>query len=73
MEEETKTTRVRANFSTNSKGQASIDVTCEAPTVEEMSSLMTNAIDSFESILTEKQIPMIHRVIGTDAKKKLED
>ncbi len=69
MEEETKTTRVRANFSTNSKGQAQLDVTCEAPTVEEMQSLLSQAIDSVEKTLTDKKIEMIHK----PSIKKLED
>ena len=69
MEQETKTTRVRANFSTNSKGQASLDITAEAPTVEEMETLLSNAIDSVEKTLTDKKIVMIHKASAT----KLED
>lgn len=70
MEQETKTTRVRANFSTNSKGLAQLDITAEAPTVKEMEELLSQAIDSVEKTLSSKKIEMIHR---SSVHTKLED
>lgn len=63
-------TRVRANFTTNSKGQASIDVTAEANTPEEIQELLSQAVDVVENVLTNKHIEMIHK---TAKAVKLED
>ena len=68
MEQETKTTRVRANFSVGAKGIAQIDITTEATTVEEMNALLNDAINSVEQTLEAKSIPMAHK-----QSRKLED
>jgi hypothetical protein len=68
MEQETKTTRVRANFTTSAKGIAQVDITTEAETVEEMNKLLYDAITSVEQTLEAKSIQMAHKQA-----KRLED
>ncbi len=48
------TTRVRMNFATTAKGLAQLDVTTEAPSVEEAGSMMDKAIDSLRGIIASK-------------------
>lgn len=61
MEKETQTTRVRGNFSQSAKGVAQLDITSEAPTVEEMKSLLGEATDAVISVLEERKIPVAHK------------
>lgn len=49
-------TRARLNFKQTSKGAGQMDVTTEAPTVEEASKMMGEAIDSLRKIFNEKGI-----------------
>ena len=49
-------TRVRMNFTQTAKGLGQMDVTAEAPTVKEASSMMSEAIDELRNIFTEKGI-----------------
>lgn len=44
--------RVRMNFSTNAKGFAQMDITCEFPTVEESKIAMNDAIKSLREVLS---------------------
>lgn len=48
--------RVRMNFTTNAKGFAQLDITCEFPTVEESASAMDNAIKSLRKVLADNKI-----------------
>jgi hypothetical protein len=50
------TTRVRLNFTQTAKGLGQMDITAEAPTLEEAKSLMSNAIDEMRAIFKEKEI-----------------
>ena len=50
------TTRVRMNFTTTAKGLAQLDITAEAPTVEETSKLMSEAVPALRKILDENGI-----------------
>ena len=49
-------TRTRLNFKQTAKGAGQMDVTTEAPTVEEASKMMGEAIDSLRKIFAEKGI-----------------
>jgi len=49
-------TRARLNFKQTSKGAGQMDVTTEAPTVDEASKMMGEAIDSLRKIFNEKGI-----------------
>ena len=49
-------TRVRLNFKQTAKGAGQMDVTTEAPTVDEASKMMGEAIDSLRKIFNEKGI-----------------
>lgn len=49
-------TRARLNFKQTSKGAGQMDVTTEAPTVDEASKMMGEAIDSLRKIFEEKGI-----------------
>lgn len=49
-------TRVRLNFKQTAKGAGQMDITSEAPTVEEASKMMGEAIDSLRKIFNEKGI-----------------
>lgn len=63
MEEEnvnTSTTRVRMNFTQTAKGLGQLDITAEAPTVEEAKKMMADAIDEMRSIFKEKGIEEAH-------------
>ena len=48
--------RVRMNFTTNAKGFAQLDITCEFPTVKESASAMDNAIKSLRKVLADNKI-----------------
>lgn len=48
--------RVRMNFSTNSKGMAQMDITCEFPTVEQSKTAMSEAIKALREVLAENNI-----------------
>ncbi len=50
------TTRVRMNFSQSAKGNAQMDITAEAPTVEEASKLMNEAIPALRKALADNGI-----------------
>lgn len=50
------TTRVRMNFTQTAKGLAQLDVTAEAPTVEEASKLMSEAVPALRKVLEENGI-----------------
>lgn len=57
MEETTvSATRVRMNFTQTAKGLAQLDCTTEAPTVEEASKMMSEAVEALRKILEEKGI-----------------
>lgn len=58
MEENVKipTTRVRINLAQTAKGLGQLDITSEAPTVEEAKNLLSNAIDETRAIMAEKGI-----------------
>ena len=49
-------TRARLNFKQTAKGAGQMDVTTEAPTVDEASKMMGEAIDSLRKIFNEKGI-----------------
>ena len=49
-------TRARLNFKQTAKGAGQMDVTTEAPTVEEASKMMGEAIDSLRNIFKKKCI-----------------
>lgn len=49
-------TRVRLNFKQTAKGAGQMDITAEAPTVEEASKMMGEAVDSLRKIFAEKGI-----------------
>ena len=49
-------TRVRLNVKQTAKGAGQMDITSEAPTVEEASKMMGEAIDSLRKIFNEKGI-----------------
>lgn len=48
--------RVRMNFSTNAKGMAQMDITCEFPTVEQSANAMDEAIKSLRKVLSDNNI-----------------
>ena len=48
--------RVRMNFSTNAKGMAQMDITCEFPTVEQSKTAMSEAIKALREVLSENGI-----------------
>ena len=48
--------RVRMNFSTNAKGMAQMDITCEFPTVEQSKNAMNEAIKALREVLKENEI-----------------
>lgn len=48
--------RVRMNFSTNTKGLAQMDITCEFPTVEQSKAAMSQAIKALREVLAENGI-----------------
>lgn len=48
--------RVRMNFSTNAKGFAQMDITCEFPTVEQTKTAMDSAIKALREVLKENGI-----------------
>jgi hypothetical protein len=48
--------RVRMNFSTNAKGFAQMDITCEFPTVEQTKAAMNEAIKALRDVLKENNI-----------------
>ena len=48
--------RVRMNFSTNAKGMAQMDITCEFPTVEQSKNAMNEAIKALRKVLAENNI-----------------
>jgi hypothetical protein len=48
--------RVRMNFSTNSRGFAQMDITCEFPTVEQSKTAMNEAIKALREVLKENNI-----------------
>lgn len=56
MEKTLEQQRVRMNFTTNAKGFAQLDITCEFPTVEESASAMDNAIKSLRKVLADNNI-----------------
>lgn len=58
MEENVKfpTTRVRINLSQTAKGLGQLDISSEAPTVEEAKILLSTAIDEARAIMAEKGI-----------------
>ncbi|MBO7715739.1 MAG: hypothetical protein J6S85_19410 [Methanobrevibacter sp.] len=57
MEEKTlEQQRVRMNFSTNAKGFAQLDITCEFPTVDEARTAMSKAIQALREVLAENNI-----------------
>ena len=56
MEKTLEQQRVRMNFTTNAKGFAQLDITCEFPTVEESASAMDNAIKSLRKVLADNKI-----------------
>ena len=56
MEEKTLEQRVRMNFSTNAKGFAQMDITCEFPTVNETKQAMNEAIKALREVLKENGI-----------------
>jgi len=63
MEEENdsvSTTRVRMNFKQTAKGAGQMDITSEAPTVEEAKKMMADAIDEMRAIFKEKGIEEAH-------------
>ena len=48
--------RVRMNFSTNSRGLAQMDITCEFPTVEQSAKAMDEAIKALRKVLSDNEI-----------------
>ena len=48
--------RVRMNFSTNAKGMAQMDITCEFPTAEQSKNAMNEAIKALREVLKENGI-----------------
>lgn len=56
MEQEIPVTRVRLNFAQTAKGLGQMDITAEAPTVEESSKMMRESIDEMRKIFDEKGI-----------------
>ena len=56
MEETLEQQRVRMKFSTNAKGFAQLEITCEFPTVEDSSAAMDNAIKSLRNVLADNKI-----------------
>ena len=56
MEKTLEQSRVRMNFTTNAKGFAQLDITCEFPTVEESASAMDSAIKSLRKVLADNKI-----------------
>ena len=48
--------RVRMNFSTNAKGMAQMDITCEFPTVEQSKHAMSEAIKALREVLAANDI-----------------
>jgi hypothetical protein len=48
--------RVRMNFSTNAKGMAQMDITCEFPTVEQSKNAMSEAIKALREVLAQNNI-----------------
>ena len=48
--------RVRMNFSTNAKGFAQMDITCEFPTVEQSKTAMDEAIKALREVLKKNNI-----------------
>jgi len=48
--------RVRMNFSTNARGLAQMDITCEFPTVEQSAKAMDEAIKSLRKVLSDNEI-----------------
>ena len=55
MEETLEQQRVRMKFSTNAKGFAQLEITCEFPTVEESAAAMDNAIKSLRKVLADNK------------------
>lgn len=49
-------TRVRINLSQTAKGLGQLDITAEAPTVEEAKALLSNAIGEARTVMAEKGI-----------------
>jgi len=54
--------RIRANFTQNAKGIASLDVTVEAGSVEEIKEYMGKATDEVVKLLEQRQIQVSHKV-----------
>ena len=48
--------RVRMNFSTNSRGLAQMDITCEFPSVEQSAKAMDDAIKALRKVLSDNNI-----------------
>jgi len=48
--------RVRMNFSTNAKGFAQINITCEFPTVDDTAKAMDGAIKALRTVLKDNGI-----------------
>ena len=56
-----KETRVRLGAKQTSKGGVQMDITAEAPTVEEAKVLLSGAIDNMLSVLAEKELIPVHK------------
>jgi len=56
MEEVVSQTRVRMNFTTNAKGFAQMDITCEFPTVDESAKALDDAIKAMRKVLADNNI-----------------